>query len=219
MVIARLPDCPPSLFKRIGISRLFPTLRELAVSHVIDMGSPILPLLAVASEMMTCKHHRVLIVRENVLDVLAKRSAGPLHGLVGKVIQSFSAAKCAGDRPMARNVEREILRACLQVAVDIASSKCGVCLGSLLPVRLPTETPLVISRSGLARRILAYRRGRNFGALARAEAVAGRRWVCFGSGVWNGARKIGHEPHPNFIEVFDRAALGDRYGRWRERGG
>jgi hypothetical protein len=72
------------------------------------------------------KNDTVLIVCENVLYILLKRTARRRHSRLGKLIQALLAAVRASDCSLSGNVEIPILRTSTEIRVQIPARECGV---------------------------------------------------------------------------------------------
>jgi hypothetical protein len=75
---------------------------------------------------MPCKDDRVSIARQNLFNLFVKGSIRNGHSLTREFIHTLFADVGARDSPAARHVEREIVRAGLQISIDITSTECRV---------------------------------------------------------------------------------------------
>jgi hypothetical protein len=71
----------PGLLKRVWVTWLLPALGELAIPNGVDVRSPVVPLLSIASEVMTGEHRRMPIVHQHILDVLSETASVPWTAL------------------------------------------------------------------------------------------------------------------------------------------
>src|SRR6516164_867782 len=101
------------------IVRMLPTCSQLTVADLVYMDGAIFLLLAIARESLPGKNDPVLIVCQNVLYILLKRTARRRHSPPGKVIKALLAAVRARDCSLSRNVEVPILRTSTEIAVQI----------------------------------------------------------------------------------------------------
>ena len=79
------------------IARMLPARSQLPVADVVYMDGAIFLRLAIARESVPGKNDPVLIVCQNVLYILLKRTARRRHSLPGKVIKALLAAVRASD--------------------------------------------------------------------------------------------------------------------------
>src|SRR5215471_1009129 len=84
---------------------MLPARNQFTVADLVNMDGVIFLLLATARESMPGKNDTVLIVCENVLYILLKRTARRRHSLLGKLTQALLAAVRASDCSLSRNVE------------------------------------------------------------------------------------------------------------------
>src|SRR5215472_608126 len=105
---------------------MLPARSQLAVADLVNMDGVIFLLLATARESVPGKNDAVLIVCQNVLYILLKRTARRRHSLLGKLIQALLAAVRASDCSLSRNVEVPILRTSTEIRVQIPARECGV---------------------------------------------------------------------------------------------
>jgi hypothetical protein len=90
------------------------------------MDGAIFLLLAISRESVSGKNDAVLIVCQNVLNILLKRTARRRHSLLGELIKALLATVRASDCSLSRNVEVPILRTSKEIAVQIPARECGV---------------------------------------------------------------------------------------------
>src|SRR5215472_6750973 len=105
---------------------MLPARSQLAVADLVNMDGVIFLLLATPRESVPGKNDAVLIVCENVLYILLKRTARRRHSLLGKLIKALLAAVRAPDCSLSGNVEVPILRTSTEIAVQIPTRECGV---------------------------------------------------------------------------------------------
>jgi hypothetical protein len=108
------------------IARMLPARSQLTVADLVNVDGGIFLLLSTARESMPGKNDAVLIVCENVLYILLKRTACRRHSLLGKLVKALLAAVRASDCSLSRNVEVPILRTCTEIAVQTPTRECGV---------------------------------------------------------------------------------------------
>jgi hypothetical protein len=63
------------LLERVWVSWLLPALGELATPNGVDVRSPVVPLLSIAGEVMPGKYHRMLIIRQHILNVFSETAS------------------------------------------------------------------------------------------------------------------------------------------------
>jgi hypothetical protein len=105
---------------------MYPARNQFTVADLVNMDGVIFLLLATARESVAGKNDAVLIICENVLYILLKRTVRRRHSLLGKLIQTLLAAVRASDCSLSRNVEVPILRTSSEIAVQIPARERGV---------------------------------------------------------------------------------------------
>ena len=105
---------------------MLPARSQLTVADLVNVDGVIFMLLATTGESVPGKNDAVLIVCENVVYILLKRTARRRHGLLRKLIKAQLAAVRASDCSLSRNVEVPILRTSTEIAVQISTRECGV---------------------------------------------------------------------------------------------
>lgn len=75
---------------------------------------------------MTRQHHCVPVIRKYILHLLLKSAGRYNHRLVSEIVQALFPCPRPGNATLPRYVERKIISARLQIAIDIAAEEIGV---------------------------------------------------------------------------------------------
>ena len=99
---------------------------EFPLPDFIHVGSPVIFGAAISGKQMPRQNYRVVVVRQHIFDVFLKGAARNLHRLACQIVQPLSAGIGTRDSARSGHVEFEVIRTCLQVPVDVTSTKCGI---------------------------------------------------------------------------------------------